>query len=373
VFESDGGRCTFIRFGFGDEIQPRLGLNFNVRPGKGDKLYANYGRYYNMDQKSSGRSLAPRRIFQREAIFDLGGVLISDGPRPATTGKLIDKDIEPTYSDEWLAGYATPIGKDWSADVFFLSRDASQFIEDVPSVYPSTGPYAAANLPCRTFVACQNANAERKYKAFTVELNRRMAHRWSLTASYTWSRLEGNFDLDYATVSVFNTSSILQDGPGVFIEEPNRYGVLREDRPHLFKLFANVEPLSNMMVGGYLRIQSGTPWNARGADTQSASALNNLEPPGSHRNPTWTNFDLLANYRVRISPRVSLTFEGRLLNVFDAQTQLSTDGRQYLIVNSISTPPFIGPYSPNGLNPLFGTGDGYAPPRRLLLSAQIGF
>ena len=238
---------------------------------------------------------------------------------------------------------------------------------------PDTGPYAAANLPCSTFASCQNADAKRTYKAFTVEVARRMARRWSLNASYTWSRLAGNFDLDYSGSAVFNTSSFIQDGPGDFVEEPNRFGPLREDRPHLIKVFANVEPVSNLIVGGYLRVQSGSPWNARGADTQSSSALNNLEPPGSHRNPTWTNFDLLANYRVRLNDRLSLTLEGRLLNVFNAQTRLSTDAREFLVVNRIATPPYIGPYSPSSLNPLFGTGDGFAPPRRLIVSAQVGF
>jgi hypothetical protein len=373
VFETNGDRCTFLRFGFGDEIQPRLGVNFNVRPGKGDKVYANWGRYYNMDQKSSGRSLAPRRIFQREAQYTLDGTLISDLPRASTTGKFIDHDLKPTYNDEWLAGYATPFLDDWSADVYFIYRNTENFIEDVPSVLPDTGPYAAANLPCETFASCQNANAERTYKSFTLEVARRMAKRWSMNASYTWSRLEGNFDLDYAIVSVFNTSSFIQDGPGDFVEEPNRFGPLREDRPHLFKLFVNVEPISHLTVGGYLRVQSGSPWNARGADTQSSAALNNLEPPGSHRNPTWTNFDLLANYRFRLSDRVSLMLEGRLLNAFNSQTQLSTDARQFLVVNRIPTPPYIGPYPESGLNPLFGTGDGFAPPRRLILSAQLAF
>jgi hypothetical protein len=37
---------TFVKFGFGDEVQPRVGANYNLRPGVGDKVYANYGRYY---------------------------------------------------------------------------------------------------------------------------------------------------------------------------------------------------------------------------------------------------------------------------------------------------------------------------------------
>ncbi len=46
---------TFLAFGFGDQIQPRLGVNYQLRKGQGDKVYANYGRYYGLDQKSSAR------------------------------------------------------------------------------------------------------------------------------------------------------------------------------------------------------------------------------------------------------------------------------------------------------------------------------
>lgn len=371
VFESKEDRCTFIRFGFGDEIQPRLGFNFNVREGKGDKLYANYGRYYNMDQKSSGRSLAPRRIFQREAQYDANtGVLISDVPRASTTGKLIDPDLEPTYNDEWLGGYATPIGQDWSVDLFYAYRNTENFIEDVPSRLPDSGPYAAANLPCNVFDSCRGIEAKRKYQAFTVEVNRRMKDKWSLNTSYAWSRLEGNFDLDYSS-AVFNTSSFIQDGPGTNIQEAGREGVLREDRPHVFKLFANYQPVSSLTLGGYLRVQSGTPWNARAQDTQGGAALFYLEPAGAHRNPTWTNFDLLAAYRRKLTGRASLTLEGRVLNVFNSQTRISTDAVQFLDLNRLAAPPFIAPG--RQANPFFGTGNSFAPPRRFVVAALLNF
>jgi len=54
-------RNTFLTFDFGDQIQPRVGLNYQLRKSAGDKVYANYGRYYSNDQKSSARSLAPGR------------------------------------------------------------------------------------------------------------------------------------------------------------------------------------------------------------------------------------------------------------------------------------------------------------------------
>ncbi len=184
-----------------DEIQPRLGVSYQVRDGKGDKAYANWGRYYNMDQKSSGRSLAPSRIFQTQTVFDLSGNVLSSGPLASTTGKMIDPAIKPIYTDEILVGYATPIAGAYSLDVFFMSRGMHNFIEDVPSrlngTAPDSGPFVAANLPCVAFAACQAADARRTYRAVTIDVRRRLASGWMSDVSYTWSRFEGNFDLDY--------------------------------------------------------------------------------------------------------------------------------------------------------------------------------
>jgi hypothetical protein len=195
----------------------------------------------------------------------------------------------------------------------------------------------------------------------------------NMTVSYTWSELHGNIDQDYGgEVAIFNTSSIIQDGPGTFVQDANREGPLSQDRPHVFKFFADYRFFEALTLGGYLRVQSGAPWQARAPDTQGSSYLNYLEPAGSQRNPTWANFDLLASYRLRFNGRTSLGFEARVLNLFGNQTQLSADERQFLTgTGVIATPPFIG--APSNPNPLFGTSDQYAPPRRLMLSALFNF
>jgi len=243
VYESNGDRCDFLRFGFADEIQPRLGVSYQIRAARSDKAYAHWGRYYNMDQKSSGRSLAPSRIFQTQTVFDLNGAILSSGPLASTTGKGIDPDIKPIYTDEILVGYATPLADVYSVDVFFMSRRTRNFIEDVPSrvngTAPDSGPFVATNLPCVAFAACRSADARRSYRAFTVDVRRRLTAGWMSDISYTWSRFEGNYDLDYSTVGVFNTSSFYQDGPGTNVQDPNRSGPLFEDRPHVLKVFAS--------------------------------------------------------------------------------------------------------------------------------------
>jgi hypothetical protein len=188
--------------------------------------------------------------------------------------------------------------------------------------------------------------------------------------SYTWSRFEGNFDLDYSSVAVFNTSSFIQDGPGTNVEDPNRFGPLLEDRPHVFKAFTSYIVASRVVVSGYLRVQSGSPWAARGRDWAGA-VLNYLEPAGSHRNPTWANLDLMAAYRLPLRGAARLSIEGRLLNVFDNQTRLSTDSQQYLDLRTIPTPPYFAPYLQP--NPFFGMGNAFAPPRRLYAGALVTF
>ena len=378
VYESSGDTCRFLRFGFGDEVQPRLGVAYQLRSSGSDKAYVNWGRYYNMDQKSSARSLAPIRIFQTQTVFDLNGVILSDGPLASTTGKMIDPALKPIYTDEIVAGYATPLNERFSLDLFFVARGMHHFIEDIPSrqngTAPDSGPFVAANLPCARFAACQSANARRTYKAFTIDLSRRLSGRWLGDISYTWSRFEGNFDLDYSpatsTVAVFNTSSFIQDGPGANVEEPNRLGPLYEDRPHVFKAFASYAATERLMVSSYLRAQSGTPWAARARDWPGA-ALNFLEPSGSHRNPTWTNLDLMASYRLTRGERRQLSLETRLLNVFNNQTQLSTDAQKFLDLQKTTAPPYFGPYVQP--NPFFSLGNSFAPPRRVHLAAVVSF
>jgi hypothetical protein len=232
----------------------------------------------------------------------------------------------------------------------------------------------ATNLPCAAFASCQSADARRSYKAFTIDLERRLSGRWMGDVSYTWSRFEGNYDLDYApatsSIAVYNTSSVIQDGPGTNVEDPNRFGPLFEDRPHVFKAFGSYGVTGRLSIASYLRVQSGTPWAARGRDWENAT-LNFLERAGSHRNPTWTNLDLMGTYRLVQRQNRQVSVEARLLNVFNNQTQISTDALQFLDVRQTSSPPYFAPYLQP--NPFFALGNSFAPPRRLHLAAIVNF
>ncbi len=371
---------VFLTFPFGDEIQPRLGINYNLREDAGDKIYASWGRYYALDQKSSSRSLAPKRLYTQDTEFDaVTGALVSDAPRSSTTGKVLDPNMKPTYQDEWMFGYATPLFGTWGLDVFYMRRDLNDVIEDAPRVLPSSSFHYS------------NIDAARKYQTVVFELQKRFANRWSANFSYAWSKYEGNFDVDYATEGqsgftsnsqIFNTSSALQDGPGLFVEDDpswcvpaclSRYGPLNQDRPHVFKAFATWLPLDQLTLSGYLRVQSGMPWAARGRDWYNGYRRF-LETPGTRRNDTWTNFDLLASYRWKFGERAGLTLEGRALNLFNTQTVLGVDDRLYLDgrIRNFDEPPYLiqGMETPNDS---FGDPRVYAPPRSFVVTVLFDF
>jgi carboxypeptidase family protein len=367
--EIGGVRNNFLTFRFGQEFQPRLGIVYNADLLKGDKFYGNYGKYMDLNQKSSARSLAPFRIYQLESYFDAAGNLLLTQPRAATTGKTIDGGLKPTYLEEFLAGYSAPIGSKWSFDTYYQYRRTEHFIEDIPGTFPSSGPFHVSNL--------DRFGASRLYRAFTVEVQKRYADKWAFDMSYTYSRFEGNFDLEYSATggtgqATFNTSSNLMDGQGWYVYDPNRYGLLGTDRPHIFKAFGSYD-LFGVQVGGALRVQSGRAYEARGADPVSGF-VRYIEPAGSRRNPTWTNFDLLAAYHVPVGP-VNLRLEGRILNLFNTQTVLTVNRTEYLdaFVSSTTPPLYAGPQGTTKPNPSFLNPTSYAQPRRFVASITAEF
>lgn len=347
-------KVEILTFDFGDQIQPRLGIAWVATPSLRDKLYANYGRYMNTENKSLERAASPTRIFTTRATFDAAGNLISDVPATSTQNKAVEEGLDPQYTDEYVIGYSRPVGARASLDVWAIRRDTDDIFDDVSADGLGNGPFRVEQLP----------DAWRRYEAVTVELSGNYENLLglALSGSYTWSKLSGNWDVDFGADSPFYNSSFIQDGPGVLITD-NREGTLRGDRTHIAKLMASVRPWRGVTFGTYARYQSGGAWEARGlpaATVSSSSYVAYLEPAGSRRMDGWLNFDLLASYDWELRGAV-LTLEGRVYNFFDEQAELSVDDR--LILGRGTEPN----------NPNFGKATSYSPPRAFSLAAQVRF
>ncbi len=345
--------CTYQArqvFSFGSEFQPRIGVAYELTPSVHDKIYANFGRYSNLDNQSFARAAAPLRLYRVDAYFDANGNLLTQFVRGNNTGKIVLPDIKPTYTDEWSVGYARPFPDGWVAEAYGMYRTIHNVIEDFPGTGRADDPgnFRYGNIP-----------ANRTYKGITLEVKKAYGSNWTLDASYTLSALTGNWDLDYAT-QLFYASSYIEDGPGLYVEDPNRTGTLIGNRTNVAKLFGSYTFPFHTTVGGYLRYQSGRPWEARLFDPIYGTDYQYAEPAGTRTTPSWTNFDFLVSQTIPIGP-TNLVLEARIFNLFNTQPALTVD--QDLFVNDDNTGP----------NPNFGRATSYALPRRFVFSATFNF
>ncbi|HOE13647.1 MAG TPA: TonB-dependent receptor [Candidatus Saccharicenans sp.] len=364
---------TFLTFNFDEEIQPRIGFTFTPSLKVRDKIFASFGRYNNMDNRSIARAAAPIRIYRTDAyIAQADGTVLATVIQGNETGKIILPDLKPTYTDEFVGGYSRPLNNHWSFEIWGDYRYVKHVIEDFPTRNRETSPssYVYGNLdgqlmswgnlppeiqaliPQTGFTDFYTGKAKRTYKAVTLELKRQYADRWSFNLSYTWSRLEGNWDLDYqAGTALFYASSYIEDAPGLYLSDPNREGILSGDRTHVLKVFGTWEFARHFVLGGYLRVQSGAPWEKRGLDYYG-NYFAYLEPAGSHRTKTWVNCDLQLSYEIPLG-KFRSTIEARMMNLFDTQTALRVDVRG-------DQPTYMMPTS-------------FAPPRTFALTLYVSF
>jgi hypothetical protein len=247
-----------------------------------------------------------------------------------------------------------------------MYRYTTGIIEDFTAnpVYPNPPTNNNGSAPDFRY---GNIPGYREYKAISVEA-RKVSGNWTLDASYTLSRLSGNWNLEDNGTSLFYSSSYVGDGPGLFPTDPNQKGVELSDRTHIAKLFGTYTLPTHTVVGGYLRFQSGRPWEARGFDAANNVALLHLEPTGSRRLSSWTNFDILVAQNIPIGP-ANVRIEGRVLNLFNSQPALTVN-QTYCN----STPCLSIPLVPvSNVNPSFGLPTSYAPARRGIISAIVSY
>jgi len=141
-------------------------------------------------------------------------------------------------------------------------------------------------------------DAERKYQAMELIVQKRMSNRWQFLGSLTLSKFEGNVGASYGW-SGGNTGTL--ENPNGYV---NGYGRLDMDRPVMIKLQGSVQLPLDFMVSAYYMHASGIPWNRtltvslplfidpRFDTAQPTQFPVNAEAPGSRRLQARNNLDL---------------------------------------------------------------------------------
>jgi hypothetical protein len=221
----------------------------------------------------------------------------------------------------------------------------------------------------------------RDYDAIELSLRRRWANDWFLTASYTWSRLRGNFpglaSSDEGGRAAPNVLRVYDGWFNLFGEDGRAVeGPLPTDRPHQLEISAAWRAPWGTTAGIFQYVASGTPL--------SSVAYRDHVPFYPYgrgdlgRSPTLTQTDVRLEQEFRFS-RVSLTFAATVLNLFDEDTVTSVQARLHPGTLTISDQDFVGGFdvreriAEQGLSilPDYRYPNSFQAPRRVLLSMAL--
>jgi hypothetical protein len=332
--------------GFDEMISPRLAATWS--PNGKDAAYASYARYYPA-ASSLPRAASWARNLQREinAYFDADGNFIEFSPLRASSGKFFQEGIDPRSIDEFIVGYSKQISNAWTGRIHGRYRKGQDFWEDTwnwdrieedaPEPIPQE-PYIPELNDYReevggsSYVIAQLDGAFTKYYELSADAEYRGRNAF-FRGSYVWSHYYGNFDQDNTSgsndLNIFIGSSWLADGSGRQIWQ-NRYGNLRGDRRHQFKLYGNYQLPWNGIVGAYAIYQSGQPWEMWGPTEYYGGSFftsRYAEPAGSRTTDAHHQLDLSYTQNFPIGNRLNILLRGEIFNIYDNQTGYNVEPR----------------------------------------------
>jgi outer membrane receptor protein involved in Fe transport len=339
-----------------NEWSPRLGVIYDPTQSGRAKIFANYARFYeSVPLDAADRSLSSEpQVVSRHPPAPAGAPCAS-GPQPpggvgpcvdpalripfnggdpntkfTTNGAgstPVDPDIKPQSSDEFVAGAEYEVVKDGRFGVSYTKRWINYIIEDMSRDEATT--YFLGNPGYG--IAKDFPKPTRNYDAVTVYFSKIFSDDWLGEASYTISRLYGNWSglflaennqLDPNITGAFDLISLL----------PNTTGPLPGDRTHQIKLFGakdwTLDPQDHVMTGVAFRAHSGEPTNYLGSHPIYGNDTAFILPRGSGDRTPWVfTTDLNLGYRFNIDKDKAVQATVDIFNLFNFQAETAKDQR----------------------------------------------
>ncbi|PTL77543.1 TonB-dependent receptor [Vitiosangium sp. GDMCC 1.1324] len=301
----------------GNQLSPRVGLIVDPLANGRMKLFAHYAKYhaqiplavldriapaehrysaFRAAQRPDGTTGCDPSTLegQRTGCSDPANVVpLEPGGEDALYSyrvpekQFIDPLLAPQSSSELVTGAELEVLNNVRLSATYTHRNLDSALEDMSRdggnsfFLGNPGSGAAAEFP----------KAERTYDAATVALSHEfVTYGWLAEASYTWSRLYGNYLGLVQARAGQQAPSILTDFEIPSMME-NRTGLLPEDRTHSIKVFGAKEfQLTHGLrasIGLSYRGFSGTPINYLGGHPLLGTGETFLLPRGSAERTPW--------------------------------------------------------------------------------------
>ncbi len=356
-----------ITFGFMDKLAPRLGFAYDVKGDGKWKTYGSYGWFYTItplelprgsfggdhwvqyfwtldDPNFSGIScgegttgcpgtyIGPGNGYDlRHSSNQTDELFESYFNRPGMTG--IDPNLKPVKTGEFTAGVDHELNRSMSLGIRYVHKWMFRTIEDTGIYVSGTEDYLIANpgegLAVNmepAYPAFPTPKPKRNYDALEFRINKRFSNGWSGQASYTYSRLYGNYgglassDENGRTSPNVNryydntVESYGSDGKPV-------YGLLATDRPNTFKLSGNYDFKWGTTVGANWFIENGVPQTSVLRFTGYPVFINGRGDLG--RTPMLSQLDLNAMQEFKLPGHTRVQLGANIDNLFDQDTWLA--------------------------------------------------
>jgi hypothetical protein len=378
-----------LQWGFGDKVAPRLGASYDLFGNGKIKISGGWGRYfdwikYDLPRGTFGADFW--RVYYRTLdSTDINAISLANLPgtdlwakyhngatfrdRRVPGFQFLDPAVKPPSSD------ALNVGVEWEVlpKMVFTGRyvrtHLNRTIEDMGvldaagnEVYrygnPGEGlniaePASGASCPITVGGTCAVPMPKpvRDYDAMELSLQRRFSNGWLFNASYTYSRLYGNYSGTQSTDEIrpatlgygftpnqafaaqtyrpggnanryFDLDEALYDSHGVL----GLNGPLPTDRPHVFKFYGAKQFKFGTEVGGFFRVSSGTPVTTQVSTVnQIPFYVNGRGDAG--RTPTFSQTDLLVAHTFKWGEAKALRLEMNMINLFNQKTSVFTFDR----------------------------------------------
>ena len=265
------------------DYAPRLGLVWDPSGANHSKVYGSYGRYYEeipMDLviRSFSYERQPRIINysptstvpdpNAEADADTKSAILGGFTEPA------DPNLKNQYLTETIIGAEREVMPNISVGVKGIYRSYGRVIEDFLCI--DDGTYCIGNPGegimkkifsldyTRQFDA---PKPKRTYKGIQLDATKAFSNNWQAMASYVYSRLEGNYDGEYAPFTNVGADPNISAAydyyefftNGTDLTKITNNGPLSNDRRHQFKASGIYNTPWKLSIGVSAYWRSGTP------------------------------------------------------------------------------------------------------------------
>lgn len=369
------------------DYAPRLGFVWDPTGTHRSKVYGSYGRFYEelpMDLviRSYSYERQPTIINYSLTDFHPDPAAEADYGKPSHIlggfTEPADPNLRSQFVEEYILGAEKEVVTDIAVGVKGIYRSYGRVIEDFLCI--DDGTYCIGNpgqgIMSRVYTLdyLQTFPAPRPVRIFRglqLDVTKRFSNNWQMLASYLYSKLEGNFDGEFApytNVGADPNISAAYDYYDFFtngkdLNKITNRGYLSNDRRSQFKVSGVYFTPFKLSVGVSAYWRTGTPLSRIGySDAYNRWEFFLTKRGTEGRTPDTYEADLHLGYPLEVKP-VTINLLLDVFNVLNAQRPILLDQRWGFEEADNA--------SPTPVNPNYGKAILRTPPTSVRLGLRI--